>query len=76
MDEQKPSGFWAIGTPRCGLICALIGTVIALLMLFVGFWRTLLVMLFAAAGYYVGGVEHKSEAFRRVVNRLFPPKGE
>ena len=46
----------------------------AILLLTIGFWKTLFVALLCALGAFVGGVEDKQGFLRRVANRLFPPK--
>ena len=48
-----------LGTPACGLLCGLIGIVIALALLYLGFWPTLLVAVFFAVGYAVGAFAKK-----------------
>ncbi len=65
-----------IGTPECGLLCGAIGILIALMVLFLGFWRTLFVALLFACGYFFGGVANKGEAVKKVINKVFPPKDE
>ena len=65
-----------IGTPLCGIICAALGAVLALMLLFIGFWRTLFVAVLASVGYFIGGTTNKGETLRNLINRCFPPKGE
>jgi len=48
--------------------------VLAALLLSVGFWRTLFMVVLCALGVFLGGVKHKSDFIKGVVNRLFPPK--
>ena len=67
---------WKIGTPQCGILCGVIGALIALMLLYMGFWRTLFVALLAAIGYFIGANENKGEALKNVINKCFPPKGE
>lgn len=64
------------GTKVFGLICGLIGVVIAFMLLFMGFWRTVFVALLFGAGYFIGSHKDPSAAVKGVINRLFPPKGE
>lgn len=54
----------------------MVGVVIALMLLLLGFWRALFVTLFFAAGYFVGAFQNKTELIKGWINRLFPPKGE
>lgn len=78
MDERK--GFWSdcfrIGTPACGLATGVLGVVLAFLLLFLGFWRTLMVALFFGAGYLLGANTNKTTAIKHWINKIFPPKGE
>ena len=67
---------WKMGTPQGGAACAVLGALLALMLLFLGFWRTLVVALFAAGGYFIGGTQNKGEALKDLINRCFPPKGE
>ena len=39
-NDNKPS-FLRVGTPACGAFMALLGAVLALLLVYIGFWRTL-----------------------------------
>ena len=64
------------GTPLCALAYAALGVILATLLLTIGFWRTLFVALFFAAGYFVGAFQNKTELIKGWINRLFPPKGE
>ncbi len=74
--NDNKQGFFRVGTPRCGLITGLLGAAIALMLIFLGFWKTLLVALFFAGGYAFGAYTHKGEILKGWINRLFPPKGE
>ena len=67
---------WKIGTPECGILFGLIGAVIALMLLFLGFWSTLFVGALFAVGYFIGSSRDKAETIRAFVNKRFPPKGE
>lgn len=65
-----------IGTPECGWICAAVGAVIALMIVFLGFWNTVFVAALAAAGYFLGAVKDKGECVKTMINKIIPPKGE
>ena len=65
-----------IGTPQCGLLFAALGAVLALMLLYMGFWRTLFVVVLAAAGYFIGASEDKAESLKALINKVFPPKSE
>lgn len=76
METGEKKNLLRVGTPLCGLVCGLVGVMIALALLLLGFWRALFVALFFAAGYFVGAYRNKTEIIKGWINRLFPPKGE
>ena len=47
---------------------------ILILLLTIGFWRTLFIVVFAALGALAGGIGNKRDAVRVAINRSFPPK--
>ena len=61
------------GTPACGLLCAVLGAVAALMIIAIGFWKTVFVALLACAGAFIGGVKDKPEAVKHMINRVLPP---
>lgn len=65
-----------MGTPECGLAMGILGALIALMILFLGFWRTVFVAALFALGYFIGAVANKGEAVKTAVNKVFPPKDE
>ena len=62
------------GTPACGLLCAVLGAVLAALLLTIGFWKTVFVAALTFAGAFIGGVEDKPEAVKKFINRVLPPR--
>lgn len=62
------------GTPACGVLCGILGALLAILLLTIGFWKTLLVAVLCALGAFIGGVKDKPAAVKNVINHLFPPK--
>ncbi|MBR6570956.1 MAG: DUF2273 domain-containing protein [Clostridia bacterium] len=64
------------GTPEFGLLLGVLGAIIAAMILFFGFWRTVLVVVLFAIGYFVGAVDNKAEFFKQLINRFFPSKDE
>ena len=64
------------GTPQCSLTYAVLGAVIAALLLIIGFWKTLFILAFAAVGALLGGISNKKETVRSAINRRFPSKDE
>jgi len=65
-----------MGTPECGIALGLLGAVIALMILFMGFWRTAFVALLFAIGYFIGAVSNKGETVKNSINKVFPPKDD
>lgn len=54
------------GTPECAIACAVAGILAALLLLWGGIWRTLLVLALIAAGAFIGGVKDKKAFMRKL----------
>ena len=65
-----------MGTPECGMMLGILGALIALMILFLGFWRTAFIAVLFAFGYFIGAVANKGEAVKKVINKVFPPKDE
>ena len=59
------------GTPQAAFFFGILGLIVALLLLLIGFWKTLLVAVCCAVGCFLGGVQNKAEFIRRIVNRLY-----
>ena len=76
MDQQGNGDWLKIGTPHCGLLLGLCGIAIAFMLIFLGFWNTLLVAVLFALGFWIGAYENKSALIKGTINRMFPPKGE
>lgn len=58
---------------RGRFLCTLTGFVIAALFLFLGFWRTLFLLLFVAGGFFIGYKIDKKEDLVEWLDRLLPP---
>lgn len=54
------------GTVECAIACGLLGVIVALLLLWIGVWRTLLIVVLVAIGVFIGGVKDKKAFIRRV----------
>lgn len=54
------------------IIGSLLGLVIAVLMLIIGFFRTLLIILFIFAGYYIGKKVDNKEDIIEFLDRILP----
>ena len=57
------------------LIGAAGGAAIAVLLMTIGFGRTLFLGLMGCAGAFIYGVKDKQQWLKDTVNRLFPPRG-
>ncbi len=76
MESQDKKSWITIGTTQCGLLFGGIGVLVAFLLIFLGFWNTVLVAALFAVGYWVGAIEGKTNYIKNTINKLFPPKGE
>ena len=66
MDGNKDLGSGRIG--------ALIGFLLALLLVLFGFWKTLFIFIFTFLGYLLG-IRYFSgrDSFRKLLDKIFPP---
>jgi len=62
------------GTPACGLILGTILVVLGALVMWIGFWKTLLLALLFALGYFLGAIDKKKEFLKNTANKLIPEK--
>ena len=77
MENQTQKNNWLeVGTPRCGIVFGLVGVLVAVLLMVIGFWKTLFIAVMFAAGFVLGAINHKTAFIKSFINRLFPPKGE
>lgn len=76
--NHETDGFWKDlfrpGTTACALMCALIGVAVVLMALFIGFWKTLLIVLFFAVGWFVGKTPWLHERLSEIGRRMAGPK--
>lgn len=49
-----------------------IGLIFSLLVLIIGFWRTLFILLCVGAGYYIGNKYDKGESFLEFLDKILP----
>lgn len=56
------------GTVECAVGCAIVGIGVALLLLWIGVWKTLLICVLAAIGIFVGGVRDKRAFIGRILD--------
>ncbi|MBE0600839.1 MAG: DUF2273 domain-containing protein [Firmicutes bacterium] len=76
MTNEDQSKWLTIGTKQCGWLIGICGAVIALMLLFLGFWRALMISVFFAVGYLFGSNNQKIVGIKNFINKIFPPKGE
>ncbi len=64
-----------IGTPLCGLVTAIFAAIVALLLVTIGFWKTLFVVVVFVGGYSFGAHKSKMEKIKAFINQKFPNQG-
>ena len=64
------------GTPQCKVFFGVLGALVAVLILFIGVWKTLFILLFCAIGIFFGTVKDKIAMLKRIINKLFPSRGK
>jgi uncharacterized membrane protein len=62
------------GTPQYGIIWGIGFVILAFLFLFIGFWKTLFVVLLFIVGLFIGAVKDKETFLKNLINKIFPPK--
>ena len=64
------------GTPAFGVLVGTMFVLAAGLLMWLGFWRTLLLAALFALGYFLGAVDDKKAFVKGTVNRMVPEKEE
>ena len=60
MQESNQNQKWLqVGTPLCGIVFGLVGVLLALSLIFLGFWKTLLIVVMFGIGYVLGAFNNK-----------------
>ena len=62
------------GTPAFGFLLGGVLVALGALMMIIGFWKTLLLCVLFALGYFLGTVENKREFMKTTANKLIPDK--
>ena len=62
------------GTPGYGIIVGAALVALGALVMLIGFWKTLVLCILFAIGYFLGTVENKSEFRKNAANKLIPDK--
>lgn len=57
------------GTMECAVACGLVGIIVALMLLIIGVWKTLLICGLVAVGVFIGGVRDKRAFILRWINK-------
>jgi len=73
---DKKNRFLTVGTQECALLCAVLGLLIAVLLLTVGFWKTLMLAVFFLIGLFIGGVKDKKGCISDLIDRWFGKRAE
>ena len=62
------------GTPVFGLVIGAALVVLGVLVMAIGFWKTLVLCVLFGVGYFLGTVENKREFMKNAANKLIPDK--
>ena len=62
------------GTPIYGIMIGAALVALGALVMLIGFWKTLILAVLFAIGYFLGTVENKSEFMKNAANKLIPDK--
>ncbi len=63
-----------MGTPAMGIVVGLGLVGLAALVMLIGFWKTLLLALLFAIGFFIGTVDNKQEFIKNTANKIIPAK--
>ena len=71
MQESNQNKNWfQVGTPQCGILFGLVGVAIALCLIFLGFWKTVLIALFFGLGYVLGAFRNKKAFVEATISTI------
>lgn len=62
------------GTPEFGVLCGIALVISACLVMWIGFWKTLILLVLFALGYFLGAVDNKEKFFKDTMNKVIPEK--
>lgn len=62
------------GTPAFGFLLGILFVLTGVLMMTVGFWKTVVIVALFAAGFFIGAVGDKKQFVKNTVNRVIPEK--
>ena len=62
------------GTPAFGIACGIALVLAGVLVMTIGFWKTLVLCVLFGIGYFMGTVENKKDFMKSTANKIFPEK--
>ena len=62
------------GTPAFGMLLGICFALTGVLLIAIGFWKTVLLMLLFGLGYFLGATNDAVDAVRDAANRVIPQK--
>ena len=65
-----------VGTPACCVFCAVLAMIFGVLWMALGLWKTIMILLLGVIGAFIGGVQDKPAAIRRLVKRFVAHKDD
>ena len=64
------------GTPGFGILIGLILAGMGALVMWIGFWRALILIALFGVGYFLGSVDNKEAFLKETANRIIPAKDD
>ena len=62
------------GTPGFGILLGSIFTIAGALVMTIGLWKTLLLIILFALGFFLGAVNDKTMLIKKTINKVVPEK--
>ena len=76
LKEDRKMEKFKKGTPGYGILIGLLFAAAGVLMLTIGFWKTILLAALFAVGYFIATVDDKSQFLKDTANSIIPKKEE
>ena len=68
---QESNQKWLqVGTPLCGIVFGLVGVLLAFSLIFLGFWKTLLIVVMFGIGYVLGAFNNKKKFLEATISTV------